>query len=792
MNKKILPIMLLLIFFFILKPINVSAEDTFSYTITVDNRIYEPVKKDDVHTLLLPSNTDLSKLKISWSNTGWGVSIGDNPINSGELIDLSNDAVTLTAVNGEVTQNVTISAMKGASSVPALYIYIPEEDWEYIHEDKGRVASVKTTILGGGNKFLGGAEAELKGRGNVSWTRAKKSYQIKFNDKKDVLGMGKAKRWILIPASYDLSMVRTAMGFEIAKRLEMEYASEYRYVDLYMGGRYYGLYVLCEKPEIKNNRIDITSIEDAVENVIGKNSMLSEKEVTYNIDYSVATVDGRNIDLTGGYNLEFNNYEEDDYQFKTYNGCRVSINKPENLSDGMDVLTNNAYKYIFNFVQNAEGAVYGEDTKDLLKYIDIESFAKMWLLKEYIADEDATRNMHFWKESNITGDGKIHAGLPWDFDCSMDRDSTSVDSAEYSRITTNSEGSAKWLGQLLNHKIFREELYRQYTIYKDLFVTTIKDGIETSPLHTLAGNIADSYYESSKMDTVRWTGTEDYCRILDFTDEDRKVSLDVVKGFILERNIHIEERMDELDVKLHEVIFWDEYNDTSINMLIGSAGVQKLPVPNQVEGYTFVGWYNCENKYDIGMPVTENTVFEARYEPIIHNEELPDNNIEDDKYKENNIIKNDIVNNIVDNIPQIVPEQQIISNKVTLKKGDKLKDINGFSLYQVILSKNDNVKVSYIKPVKKRKKVVVPDEVVLADGTKAKVVKIAANAFKKCKYITSVVIGKNVKSIGSNAFAKINKKAVIYVPKKKLTQYKKILRKRGLDKKVKIKPVKNK
>ncbi len=90
---------------------------------------------------------------------------------------------------------------------------------------------------------------------------------------------------------------------------------------------------------------------------------------------------------------------------------------------------------------------------------------------------------------------------------------------------------------------------------------------------------------------------------------------------------------------------------------------------------------------------------------------------------------------------------------------------------------------------------------------------IKAGAFKGCKKLKSLIIGKNVSKIGSkafyncknlrsikiktkklkkssigkNAFKGIYKRAVIKVPKKKVKAYKKILKKRGIGKKVVVK-----
>ena len=119
--------------------------------------------------------------------------------------------------------------------------------------------------------------------------------------------------------------------------------------------------------------------------------------------------------------------------------------------------------------------------------------------------------------------------------------------------------------------------------------------------------------------------------------------------------------------------------------------------------------------------------------------------------------------------------------------------------------------VAYIKPNNKNcKKATVPGFIVL-NGVKFKVTVIAKNAFKNNKSLKTVIIGANVKKIGSNAFRNcknlkkitfksknitqiggnafkgIYKKANVIIPKKKLTKYKKLLKKGGLGKNAVIK-----
>ncbi|MCR5419321.1 MAG: leucine-rich repeat protein [Lachnospiraceae bacterium] len=116
------------------------------------------------------------------------------------------------------------------------------------------------------------------------------------------------------------------------------------------------------------------------------------------------------------------------------------------------------------------------------------------------------------------------------------------------------------------------------------------------------------------------------------------------------------------------------------------------------------------------------------------------------------------------------------------------------------------------KSTKKSKKYTVPTTVKY-NGVTYQVTKVADNAFDGWSNVTSITIGKNVKSLGKNLFRKCGKlktinikttglteksikkgafkgvkgKVVIKVPKKKRKAYTKLFRKKGLSKKVKIK-----
>lgn len=143
-----------------------------------------------------------------------------------------------------------------------------------------------------------------------------------------------------------------------------------------------------------------------------------------------------------------------------------------------------------------------------------------------------------------------------------------------------------------------------------------------------------------------------------------------------------------------------------------------------------------------------------------------------------------------------------------------LPSVTGFNYknvkYKVV---NASAKtVAAVGVVTKKVKSVTVYNTIKYSGTTWKVVEIKAKAFKGCKKLAKVTIGNNVKkigkeafaqcknlktvnlkkaskitSIGKKAFAKINAKAKITVPAKKLAKYKKMLKKAGVPKTVKIK-----
>ena len=69
------------------------------------------------------------------------------------------------------------------------------------------------SILGNDGKYIiEGNELEIRGRGNTTWYNPKKPYALKLSKKTELFGMPKHKRWVLLAAYNDKSMIRTDLA----------------------------------------------------------------------------------------------------------------------------------------------------------------------------------------------------------------------------------------------------------------------------------------------------------------------------------------------------------------------------------------------------------------------------------------------------------------------------------------------------------------------------------------------------------------------------------------------------
>ena len=396
------------------------------------------------NTFYLPSSADITSVKLQVSTDASSVTYGESatPLESGDTIDLTpfktkdkyhNDCYVVEFTAGAEKQTYTFYA---ADSLSAVFINTSIGiDSFKIKQEKDNFTKVSILNKDGTYEYKDTeiSVTESKVRGNTTPDLYKKPYQIKFDSKQDLFGLGGAKTWILLANYLDQSYLRNATMFELAQRLGMN-ASSFVSVDVYIDGYYEGVYLLCEKVQIQSERVDIRDLEKEMEELMGtdygrgdmavqnvneliNNSYLNE----YRYFNDVITPE----DITGGYLIELDNSNKsnrlkmDESYFITDSGNFYVIKSPE-------VCSREQVEYIgglFAEMEEAFTSPTGKNAKGkhYSEYMDVDSFAYGYIMCEFGRTYDAGSNsVYFHKDADKDGvQSKFVKGPLWDCDNSL-------------------------------------------------------------------------------------------------------------------------------------------------------------------------------------------------------------------------------------------------------------------------------------------------------------------------------------------------------------------------------------
>lgn len=431
------------------------AEKFSCYTLDArGEKIYGFEREDDGNWyLFVPSMQQISDVVLYYEGNVTEVSAGTNDEKADTVVGAfakSGDKTELTTKDGS---SYTVSVMQ--SSLPSLQIDLNGTDLETIQQDKDKKYKENTLILTNpdGSCVLSEENSvEIKGRGNSSWKLYdKKGYQVKFSEKTSVFDMGKAKKWILLANASDDSMIRTKLVYEMAEHLDMEFVPSFEYVDLWIEGEYLGTYMIGEKVENGSSRLDFENPTGALfehdeaffeeeENSI-YNKVLQRHFVLKEIEEET----DQNIELAL---LDFDT----------------------SLDDLMTYLCKTPSSQV--------------TLAELAEKIDVDSFAKYYLVNEYVQNREAFATSFFWYQDGP--EDVLHVGPIWDFDTCMGNDGAAF---------TESYGDQHVLFRyLLAAPEFRartEELYQQY-----------QDALEGMKEH--AEVLKEEINDSAVMNYLRW------------------------------------------------------------------------------------------------------------------------------------------------------------------------------------------------------------------------------------------------------------------------------------------------
>jgi hypothetical protein len=294
-------------------------------------------------------------------------------------------------------------------------VFIKTENNDRVHKSAYYPCELIVYDPSGRYDMISEPKGEIKIRGNSTSGGAKAPYNIRFSDKENVLGMGKAKKWYLIANMYDKTQIRNKLAFDLASQIGMAYVQESAFVEVYLNGVYRGCYLLCESIGVGETRVDID---------ITGNEFLFEYE-------------------------PWENYSNPEWIRTPIYNILLGFNDP-------DYPNSTQRKYLNDFFDKAERAIATHDIEEIGKYIDIQSFVDAYIVQELFKQVDyATSSTRFYLK-----DGKLYEGPVWDFDLSAGNCSSSY-YMDYNNVyTTGNSWEGWWCRGLWNSHLFKcKEIY---------------------------------------------------------------------------------------------------------------------------------------------------------------------------------------------------------------------------------------------------------------------------------------------------------------------------------------------
>ena len=211
---------------------------------------------DGVYHVFLPSHADLSNVEIQ-TNRLFPLYWNGKKVEDGTTIQsfFPDETVCFQIRKAMGRYDEVVVKIHRTENTASLFIDTSSGSLDYIHDTKGNEESGQLRLYTADGAQNASAQLRtIKGRGNSTWAADKKPYSLELVTKEDLLGMGAAKKWILLANSDDPSNIGNKMGYEFAAATGDTYAPACQWVDLYLNGEYAGLYLLTERNEVDPQR----------------------------------------------------------------------------------------------------------------------------------------------------------------------------------------------------------------------------------------------------------------------------------------------------------------------------------------------------------------------------------------------------------------------------------------------------------------------------------------------------------------------------------------------------------
>lgn len=578
---------------------------TYAEGRTVGCFLENPENPDAICYVFLPAFADLDGIFVETDIERVDFAYG------GSRISVRRDSPGVFAFEGGVIYDMVFYDRKDrevarepvmflrSGKLPTLYVTTESGSMEKLDADKKYSEKGAVELVDqNGELILADTLDSISGRGNQTFTYEKKSYQIDLKSSADLFGMGASKTWILLCNVYDPSYIRNKITYDMAIRAGMEGSPASEYMDVYFNGVYAGMYLLTEKVEFGENRLEYADLES-------QNRMLNGTGLSGRADYlsEDGSMKGKLLavnpsDITGGYLIEHDygdKFDDVTSGFITRRGDRYSLKNPKNASK--EELT-----YISALMQEIEDAIFSEDGynpdtgKHFTEYIDLESWADKYLVEEITRNNGGgTTSSYFYKPSDAVSK-KVFGGPVWDYDKGFGRsEGYNKNTRDLAFMTLHWQYTA-WFYHLYQHEEFVEAVKAEY---REKFSGQLSEIAEE-----WVDEYADQIRESAVLDWARFQHVyrgEGY-EALDFDGH-----VEYVRQFIRSRKEFLDEVwLEDAPVCIVQFKEEDGTGEKSVGIIKGEC-MQTLPVMDDA-AREFAGWKiaGTDEFFTTQTPVTQD------------------------------------------------------------------------------------------------------------------------------------------------------------------------------------------
>ena len=438
-----------------------------------------------------------------------------------------------------------------SENVPSLFLDTASGSMDHIHGEKGNEepGSMRLYQADGTLDYQGDLE-RINGRGNVTWrANEKKPYSLELLTAGDLLDMGEATEWILLANALDASNLRNKIVLDYTACVSSVFTTESRWVNLYLNGAYAGLYLLCERIEVGENRLNIPQ----------QGSFLVSSDLDWRLD------EGRK------------------WYFTTEYGFSMRIHHAGMEEQDLENLLNTAERAI-----RASDGVDPVSGKSWQTLLDGDSWARKLLIEEIFGNLDGGFVSQYFYLDGEDPEGKIVAGPVWDYDITMGNPFKTTVSNPNQLFALRSAfyyfDDAAWFYYLYQQEEFAQ-LVRQ--LYAREFRPLLDD---------VFGQKVDGYIEyistAAKLNEIRWKHelTETYSE-----------SVEALRDYMSRRIAFLDSFWIDQDP-----YFTVEAMGSEAAMCFAVKPGQTLPTLH--EGGSDPRWYRVDTNtlFDVTQPIYEN------------------------------------------------------------------------------------------------------------------------------------------------------------------------------------------